>query len=259
MTSSPFCEVERQHLQTHQSWGQTVGLHSHPHHLATLMIVLGTLWSNSVYFERWIYFFLKGRVWQGAEVMCAPRAGLTPLAKLLRVGSAGEQTSWHWRAVNVSRYGQCWCAQLRPHLWGTVLGTCRSKSPLLCLWEMLGRAVHNLCWGNVHVASLSEHLLVEAGLGFVRQPAWAWETALALWSFLPAHSGALGRHLVIPWLCLVQHTRTGLAGAVCDQNSTWLHREVSVLLFQHTSLCSSSAGTPCSLPTPILWGNNTLS
>lgn len=52
MVSSPFWDVDGQHLQTHQSWGQIVGLHSHPHHLATLMIVLDALLSNSLYFER---------------------------------------------------------------------------------------------------------------------------------------------------------------------------------------------------------------
>lgn len=54
---STFCEVEQQHLQTHQCWGQTVGLHSRPHHLATLKIELDALLSNSLYFERGILFF----------------------------------------------------------------------------------------------------------------------------------------------------------------------------------------------------------
>lgn len=59
IVSSPFCEVEQQHLQTHQCWGQTVQLHSQPHHLATLMMVLDALLSNSLHFEWRIYFFLK--------------------------------------------------------------------------------------------------------------------------------------------------------------------------------------------------------
>lgn len=70
MFFSRFCEVEQQHLQTHQCWGQTVGLHSRPHHLATLKIELDALLSNSLYFERGILIsfslkeeFGKGQKW----------------------------------------------------------------------------------------------------------------------------------------------------------------------------------------------------
>lgn len=49
---------------------------------------------------------------------------------------------------------------------GAALGMCRFQSPLLCLGEMLSQVVHNLF---VHVASLSELFLVEAGLGPGRQ------------------------------------------------------------------------------------------
>lgn len=66
----------------------------------------------------------------------------------------------------------------------------------------------------------------------------------------PGHTP--GDSLAVP---LVQHLSTGQAGAVCDENSTWLYREVSVLLFKPTSLCSSCGGTGCSLSSIV--GNDT--
>lgn len=117
---------------------------------------------------------------------------------------------------------------------------------------MLGQVVQNLYWDEVPVASLSEQLLVEAGLGSVSSPGPVELSPCSL--YCPGHTP--GDSLVVP---LMQQVSTGWAGAVRDENSTRLYREVSVLLCQLASLCSFSRGAARSLPSPVFWGSNSLS